>query len=157
MFSDKSKEKQTVDKNSNSNQNLIAYGTKINGDFFSESVIRIDGEIDGTITSKGKIVVGKTGKITGTIKAQNAYIEGTISGTIAIKELLTLKSSAVVEGEVSLNKLEVDPGAIFNVTCSMQQENNAKKIVAQNTADFQKIKTGDKKNEFQQKQPQKLS
>ncbi len=118
MFSESKKDKQALS-DKNTSQNIIANGTKIKGDFFSESVIRIDGEIEGNLTSKGKIVLGRTGKIIGNIESPEAYVEGFISGIIKVNGLLTLKSSAKVEGEVSLTKLEVEPGALFNVTCTM--------------------------------------
>lgn len=99
--------------------NQIAKGTIIKGDIQTEGVIRIDGTLDGSIVSKGKIVVGPTGRITGEIKCQSANISGVVDGNIVVDELLSLQASAKLNGEVSPGKLSIEPGALFNANCKM--------------------------------------
>ncbi len=118
MFSDNKKEKQSIE--GLSSQNIISQGTKIVGDFNSEGDFRIDGILEGNIKTSGKVVVGKSGLVKGTLQGTDAYFEGKFSGKIAISGTLTLKSSAVIEGEVVAGKLAVEPGATFNVTCVMK-------------------------------------
>jgi len=101
-------------------QNIIAKGTKIVGDFFSEGDLRIDGTIEGNIKTPGKVVVGNEGEIIGTLECSNAYFEGKLSGSLKLTETLTLKQSAHIEGDVVTQKLAVEPGATFNVTCVME-------------------------------------
>jgi cytoskeletal protein CcmA (bactofilin family) len=118
MFSDNKKEKHMVE--NTSNQNIIALGTKIVGDFNSEGDFRIDGTVEGNIKTTGKVVVGKSGIIKGTLQGTDAYFEGTFSGKLALSGTLTLKAAAHIEGEVIAGKLAVEPGATFNVTCIMK-------------------------------------
>lgn len=119
MFSDnKKKEKQTIE--GVSSQNIVAQGTKIIGDFNSEGDFRIDGTIEGNITTTGKIVVGKAGFIKGTLQGTDAYFEGKFSGKLALSGTLTLKANAHIEGDVVVGKLSVEPGATFNVKCIMK-------------------------------------
>lgn len=125
MFSENKKDKQYD--NGTSIQNKIAKGTKIVGDFSSEGDLRIDGIIEGNVKTPGKVVVGKTGEIVGTLESSNAYFEGKFSGTLKLTGTLTLKSSAHIEGEVTTQKLAVEPGAVFNVTCAMKTETKALK------------------------------
>lgn len=99
--------------------NRIVEGTTIEGSINSESNIRIDGFVKGTITTKGRLVVGVTGIISGDIICQNAEIEGKVNGSMNVEELLSLKSTAKVEGDIKTGKLSIEPGAIFAVTCSM--------------------------------------
>lgn len=101
-------------------QNIIAKGTKIVGDFFSEGDLRVDGTIEGNVNTPGKVVVGKEGQIIGKLKCANAYFEGKLSGSLELTGTLTLKESAIIEGDVITQKLAVDPGATFNVTCVMK-------------------------------------
>ncbi len=103
-----------------SQQNTIAKGTTITGDIISEGDFRIEGSIQGNIKTPGRVVVGKTGIINGTLKSANADIEGKFSGKLLLSDTLSLKSSAHVEGEVIVGKLAVEPGATFNATCSMK-------------------------------------
>lgn len=118
MFSENKKEKQSFD--TSTNQNIVASGTKIIGDLTSEGDIRIDGVVEGNINTPGKVVVGKSGLIKGTLNGTDAHFEGKFSGKLHLSGTLNLKSSAHVEGEVVLGKLSVEPGATFNVTCVMK-------------------------------------
>ena len=118
MFSDNKKERQMVE--NTSNQNIIALGTKLVGDFNSEGDLRIDGTVEGNIKTTGKVVVGKSGVIKGTLQGTDAHFEGTFSGKLALSGTLTLKAAAHIEGEVVAGKLSVEPGATFNVTCVMK-------------------------------------
>ena len=114
MFSENKKEKIT-----NNQQNRIVEGTKIEGKINSNGGFRIDGTVEGDITAKGKVVLGPTGKIKGTLTCENADIEGSFTGKLYVRNLLSLKSTAVIQGEVVIEKLSVAPGALFNATCVM--------------------------------------
>ena len=65
-------------------------------------------------------MIGRTGVIKGTVICENADIEGKVTGTLKVSSVLSLKSTAVVEGEVHVDKLAIEPGAVFNVTCTMK-------------------------------------
>ncbi|TRZ46009.1 bactofilin family protein [Robertkochia solimangrovi] len=100
--------------------NRIAENTKIKGDITSEADIRIDGELDGSVNTSGKIVIGRSGKVTGKINCANADIEGKFNGELKVENILSLKSSADIEGDVVVGKLAVEPGANFNAACTMK-------------------------------------
>ena len=119
MFSDNKRGKGDSLDNS-AQQNRIAQGTTIVGDIVSEGGFRIDGTIQGTIKTPGKVVVGKSGIINGSLEGTNADFEGQFSGTLKLSGILSLKSSAVIEGEVEVSKLAVEPGATFNAVCNMK-------------------------------------
>jgi len=134
MFSDKKTGRMASD--SISQQNTIAKGTVITGDVISEGDFRIEGSIQGNIKTPGKVIIGKTGVINGTLKSANADIEGKFMGKLFLSDTLSLKSSAYVEGEVIVGKLAVEPGATFNATCSMK---GALKESINGTAEQQKV------------------
>jgi len=118
MFSEKKS------KSSNSNtiadRNIISKNTTIIGDIISEGDFRIDGKVEGSIKTSGRIIIGKEGKIKGKTICKNADIEGKISGELNVDNLLTLKETANIQGDVSMGKLSVEPGAVFNVNCVMK-------------------------------------
>ena len=99
--------------------NQFVAGTTIQGEIKAESDIRVDGNIVGTVESSAKIAIGKTGRIEGEVLCTNADIEGKVYGRLVVKELLILKKTAVIEGDIISNKLVVEDGARFNGTCSM--------------------------------------
>jgi cytoskeletal protein CcmA (bactofilin family) len=99
--------------------NIIGNGTDIVGDINSNGDFRIDGQLKGTIQSTGKVVVGSTGKVEGEIICQNADISGEVKAHLKVYELLSLKASAVVSGDIVTNKLAIEPGAVFTGACTM--------------------------------------
>ena len=105
-----------VSEEPNINQNVISQTTKIVGDLNSENDFRIDGTIEGNMITTGVVVVSETGFIKGTLQGTDAHFEGKFSGKLMLSGTLTLKASAYIEGELEVGKLEVDPGATFNVT-----------------------------------------
>lgn len=111
---------QEVDPNS---INQIVEGTIIKGDIQSEKSIRLVGTLEGNLTTKGRAVIGKSGKVKGNIVCNNGEIEGRVDGKIMVNDLLSLKSTAVVNGEIITSKLAIEPGAILNATCDMSGNN----------------------------------
>ncbi len=108
------------DQSPQSNQlNRLVEGTVINGDLLTEGNIRIDGNIHGNLSVKGKLVLGLNGKVEGDIKCLNADIEGTIHGNIFVDGLLVLKDTAKVEGVITTHKIGVLEGAEFTGKCIM--------------------------------------
>jgi len=118
MFSENKKKAKSIT-SSTIQQNRIVQGTKIIGTVVSDGGFRIDGEIEGDVKTEGKVVIGTTGKIKGTLTCENADIEGVFNGKLVVKETLSLRSTATIEGEVFISKLAVEPGATFNATCAM--------------------------------------
>ena len=102
--------------------NTIEKNTTFVGHFVSESDFRIDGTFEGSIETKGKVVIGEKGSINGTIVCSSADIAGNFTGTIQVKDLLSVESTGSVEGDVTISKLIVESGAIFNAKSSMKEE-----------------------------------
>jgi cytoskeletal protein CcmA (bactofilin family) len=102
------------------------------GDVISNGDIRIDGSLKGTIRSAGKVVVGATGKVEGEIICQNADISGEVRAHLKVSDLLSLKLSALVTGDILTNKLAIEPGAVFTGACSM----GAQPTADEKTSDF---------------------
>lgn len=100
--------------------NRIGKSTNIKGDVVSEADFRIDGKLEGSVETSGKIVIGISGVIMGKVICANADIEGRFQGELMVSNLLTLKKTAVIEGDVTVSKLSIEPGATFNATCVMK-------------------------------------
>ena len=101
------------------NINLISAGTKVSGDIESASGIRIDGHLKGKMSIKGKVVIGSTGQIVGDVSCQLIEVSGKVNGNIQASELVSLKSSAIIQGEIITKKLAIEPGAVFTGSCKM--------------------------------------
>ena len=99
--------------------NMIGVGTTITGDVNSNGDLRIDGTLKGSVATEGKVVLGKNGIIEGDVVCNNADIAGEIKAKITVSQLLTLKSTAKLKGDIVTNKLSIEPGAVFSGSCSM--------------------------------------
>jgi cytoskeletal protein CcmA (bactofilin family) len=99
--------------------NLLGAGTVVKGEIKLNGDFRIDGTFIGSIQCKGKVVVGSTGAIEGEIICQNADFSGEVKATVKVTELLTLKESAKFTGDITTNKLAIEPGAKFSGQCVM--------------------------------------
>ncbi|MBE0676621.1 MAG: polymer-forming cytoskeletal protein [Bacteroidales bacterium] len=104
--------------------NLISNGTEITGDVKSGGDIRIDGTLVGNLNTKGKVVIGPTGKVKGEIYCKNLEVSGIIEGKLSIDQLLNLKASSRINGEIITSRLSIEPGAKFTGTCKMSEEEN---------------------------------
>jgi len=99
--------------------NRIVEGTSIVGDIVSKADFRLDGELIGNFTSQGKLVIGAKGTVKGEIICNNADVEGEFHGKIKVLEILNIKATARIHGEVLVGKLSIEPGAEFTATCTM--------------------------------------
>jgi len=99
--------------------NSIVQGTNIEGTIKASSDLRVDGHINGKLFCDAKIIIGPTGKIEGEISCQNAVIEGDFKGTLNVKELLNIRETAKVQGDISYSKLIVQPGGVIEGTLSL--------------------------------------
>lgn len=115
-----------------SSSNTIGKGTYLDGNIETYGNIRIEGKIKGDVKSKSKVALGNLSHVEGNIVAQNADIEGEVKGRLDISEVLVLKATAIVHGDISTGKLIVEPGAVFNGTCKMGATIKEIKIMADN-------------------------
>jgi len=99
--------------------NMIGAGTVITGDIQSKGDIRVDGTLKGSVNTSGKVVLGKDGVIEGDVVCKDADVSGIIKAKISVAQLLSLKSTAKLNGDIITNKLSVEPGASFTGSCSM--------------------------------------
>jgi cytoskeletal protein CcmA (bactofilin family) len=102
--------------------NTITVGTEITGDIVSNGDMRLDGVLNGNLTAKGKLVVGESGKVNGVINCKNSDIYGIVEGKLNVSELLALKATAQIIGDIITNRLAIEPGCRFTGSCKMTDE-----------------------------------
>lgn len=125
MFGSSNKKTQENKKNMSTNPNvgtainMIVHGTAIDGNIKADNDIRIDGQLTGHLHCKGKLIIGPTGTIEGEVFCTNAVVEGSFKGKMVVEEILSVRETAKIEGDIKTDKLTVQSGASFNVTCTM--------------------------------------
>jgi cytoskeletal protein CcmA (bactofilin family) len=99
--------------------NIISAGTIVSGEFHTPGNIRIDGSFEGNITTKGRLIVGQAGSISGAISCQNGEFEGQINATVEVEHHLALKATAKMIGDIKTDKISIETGAVFHGHCKM--------------------------------------
>ena len=126
MFTNK-EDRKVAEEISNSS-NIIGKGTFVEGSIETFGNIRVEGKVKGDIKTKSKAALGQSSHVEGNVLAQNAEIAGEVSGRVEVTEVLILKPTAVINGDIVTNKLIVESGASFNGGCKMGITNQEIKI-----------------------------
>ncbi|MAZ55694.1 MAG: cell shape determination protein CcmA [Flavobacteriales bacterium] len=121
--------------------NSISFGSTLSGDLVSSGDVRIDGVLNGSVKTEGKLVLGERGIVEGEVSCSSAIIAGELKATIVALELLTLKATAKLSGEIIAGKLAIEPGAVFSGKCSMGPVVKDINKKTQKTEDLEKGKT----------------
>ena len=91
-------------------QTTVAQGVYIKGTLRFENTLRIDGFFEGEIESSGTLIVGPTGVVISNLDLKEAFISGKVKGNISVKEQLSLRGRAEIEGNIQAPRLSVDEG-----------------------------------------------
>lgn len=98
---------------------IIAKSATLDGNLETAGNLRIEGKLVGNIRCKAKVAMGDSSVVEGNIATQNAEIAGKIKGLLEVADLLILKSTAVIDGDIVAGKIMIETGAVFNGTCKM--------------------------------------
>ena len=103
---------------------VISKGVKIEGKLSCSGNIRLDGEVQGDISSQGVVIIGEFGKVNGQINADNITIGGKVTGTVKAKDKVVLEAKANLKGDITTKALMVESGAVFNGNTKMGDSGN---------------------------------
>ena len=122
MFDDKKKNKNGSPSKIDSMPISTVIGADIflKGDIQGESIIRIDGRVDGNISLKNGIVLGEKAHVNGNIESNHVVIYGSITGNITCKELM-LKKTGVISGDIDTSVIEIEMGGKYNGKLNMPE------------------------------------
>lgn len=118
--------------------NILGNGTKFKGNLKVSGNLRIDGEFDGEMTVSETLIIGKTGKLKGTIKAKNSIIGGSIIGNLTTNEKVELQAGASFEGDLVCKKLIVEEGVLFDGNCKMSDKKTEPPATKEKTSEKSK-------------------
>ena len=105
---------------------IIGEGTRFNGEFDLNGLLRIDGDFCGTVRTKGKVLVGKNGRAECTVYAGTVVVGGIVRGNIFAEEKVVILSTGIVLGSIHSPRLIVEEGVIFNGTARIAHREERK-------------------------------
>jgi cytoskeletal protein CcmA (bactofilin family) len=94
-------------------QAILSSGVSIKGSVKFRTDLVIDGDVEGTIDSVGRLTVGKNGHIQGEIRTRSVVIHGTVDGNVTAGERCELRSGCTLRGDVAAPQLVVDENTTF--------------------------------------------
>lgn len=151
MFGSSNKDAKNADANSASKGgaptrglNTVNEGTSMTGDLTAESDIRIDGSINGNLNCKAKVIIGPKGSIDGEVICENAVIEGIFNGKLTVKDMLSIKETAKVTGNVITRKVAMMAGCDFEGTVTTKGEVDSRSSGQNGKVEALKAKEGAK-------------
>lgn len=98
---------------------IVSKGTKIEGKFSSTENVRLDGMIVGEVNCDSRLVMGETGKVDGKVKTKDADIRGRVEGEIIVFGSLQLRSTAIIQGNITATSMSVEEGAKWTGECKV--------------------------------------
>jgi len=100
---------------------IVASDMVFVGDITAGGSIRYEGNLKGNISISGNLIVGRNALITGTVKATNIHIIGTVEGNVKCEQLKIL-STGKITGDAEVQSIIIDEGAIFIGNCKTLEE-----------------------------------
>jgi len=101
--------------------NVLGADIIFTGDIKGDSIIRIDGKVEGNVSLKQGIVLGEKAHIKGDISSDYVVIYGNVAGNITCKELLVRKSG-IINGDIQTESLEIEMGGKYNGKLTMAEQ-----------------------------------
>ncbi len=98
---------------------VIGPDAKFKGELSFEKGVKVFGGFEGQINTKGNLVVASEGSIQADVEAGSITVEGELKGNIAAQDIVELKSTARLQGDLSCQRLVVVDGASFVGHCSV--------------------------------------
>ena len=98
---------------------VIGPDAKFKGELSFDKGVKVLGIFEGRIDTKGDLVVASGGMLQADVEAGNIIIEGELNGNVAAKDLVELKQSARLQGDLRCERLIVTEGARFVGHCSV--------------------------------------
>jgi cytoskeletal protein CcmA (bactofilin family) len=113
-----------MSKNTDHQFTQISHSITIKGEIFGDGDLRIAGNIVGSLSSTGNIIVEKSGLLEGEIKVNSATVAGKINGNIDCSEKLILEASSQFFGNIKTKQLVIECGALFQGKCEMSENSD---------------------------------
>jgi len=98
---------------------FFGVGVECIGEIWYEGNVQIDGRLEGTVHTKGTLVIGDGAVVKAKIEAGNVICKGNIQGEVVAKESIKLLSPGFIDGTMSAPRLSVETGGVFNGRVTM--------------------------------------
>lgn len=106
-------------------ETIIGPSVKVKGEFNGQGDIIIDGIFEGTLKTAGSLFVGNKARVQANIDARDGKISGEINGNINMRGFVEITATAKINGDMTVNQISVEQGAIINGNLTMKKGSDA--------------------------------
>jgi len=96
---------------------IIGHGSTVRGEITVQGFVRVDGDLMGTLTTEGRVLVSPSGRIKGKILGRDLVIGGVIKGDVYATERILLLSSSLVIGNLHAPRVIIEQGSLVEGYC----------------------------------------
>jgi cytoskeletal protein CcmA (bactofilin family) len=95
----------------------------IKGELSGSEDLYVDGNVEGSIELRNNsLIVGPNGKVKATVTAKTVVIQGQVEGAITASDRVELKKTAVLNGDITTQRVAIEEGAAFRGKVDIQRE-----------------------------------
>ncbi|MFP3091059.1 polymer-forming cytoskeletal protein [Treponema sp. TIM-1] len=93
---------------------IIGPDTSVYGDLESGGFTRVDGNLRGNLTARGRVVVGEKARIKSDISGTSITIGGVVYGNVVASERVIILSTGLVLGNIVTRRIQADEGCLVH-------------------------------------------
>jgi cytoskeletal protein CcmA (bactofilin family) len=128
---------------------IVGKNSTIEGKITSEGSVRIDGQLNGDVISKGDVMIGPDAKTTGNIDAVNIEISGEVEGDVTATGSFRIYETGMLFGDIRVSSFAIDEGGVFEGLCHINTQGikspNKRRTAEAHQDSVEKNKENDKK------------
>jgi cytoskeletal protein CcmA (bactofilin family) len=100
-------------------ENVLGKSLHVHGDLKAQGAFRIDGTVDGAVTSAGAVIIGEGGVVNGDVTGTDIVVAGQVHGNVTATGHLDIVASGRVEGDIDAKSFRIETGGVFRGTSRM--------------------------------------
>jgi cytoskeletal protein CcmA (bactofilin family) len=108
-----------------SSVSTIAGDMKITGDVSASGVIRIEGQVEGSVKGARQVLIGRQGMVKGDVSAREAIVGGRIEGSVTASERVEVQGTALINGDLYAKSMLVQEGGRINGAIRMEEPSSS--------------------------------
>ncbi len=93
---------------------IIGAGSAVDGDIDVDGLLRVDGDVRGSVRATGKVVIGSAGRVDASVRARSAIVGGVVKGDVYVSDRLRILAGGIVIGNVFAVRLEAEDGTVVH-------------------------------------------
>ena len=93
---------------------IVGPGTSVLGNIESEGFTRIDGNVQGDVKAKGRLVIGERARMKSNVSGTLVTVGGVIFGNVLASERLVVLPTGLVMGDIITRRIQADNGCLIH-------------------------------------------